>query len=124
MRTSLPSLHHGDAAIVRVQVRLQKLPAESITIEKMAAKAKLGERTFLQQISKGDRAYTHRVRTAPEGAEKARELLEFTTLSMKEISWKVGYEDTGFFRKTFQKIIGLPPIDYRRRFGTGDRIAN
>jgi transcriptional regulator GlxA family with amidase domain len=53
--------------------------------------------------------------------QKARELLEFTTLSMKEISSKVGYEDTGSFRKTFQKVIGLPSTDYRRRFGAGDR---
>jgi transcriptional regulator GlxA family with amidase domain len=55
--------------------------------------------------------------------QKARELLEFTTLSIKEISWKVGYEDTGFFRKTFHKFIGLRPADYRRRFGALDRTA-
>ena len=54
--------------------------------------------------------------------QKARELLEFTTLSMKEISWKVGYEDTGAFRKTFQKLMALSPADYRGRFGTGERI--
>jgi transcriptional regulator GlxA family with amidase domain len=55
--------------------------------------------------------------------QKARELLEFTTLSIKEISWKVGYEDTGFFRKTFHKFIGLRPVDYRRRFSACDRTA-
>lgn|SRR3984885_3213723 len=118
-----PSLHHGDAAIVKVQVWLQKLPTESITIEKMADKAKLGQRTFLRRFQKAT-GLTPTEYVQHLKVQKARELLEFTTLSMKEISWKVGYEDTGYFRKTFQKIIGLPPIDYRRRFGTGDRIAN
>jgi transcriptional regulator GlxA family with amidase domain len=56
--------------------------------------------------------------------QKARELLEFTTLSIKEIARKAGYEDVGFFQKAFQKFLGLSLVDYRRRFGTGDRIAN
>jgi len=55
--------------------------------------------------------------------QKARELLEFTTLSIKEITWKVGYEDAGFFRKTFQRFIGLRPVDYRRRFNASDGKA-
>jgi transcriptional regulator GlxA family with amidase domain len=41
-----PSLHHGDAAILRVQLWLQTMPSESINIDKMANKAKLGQRTF------------------------------------------------------------------------------
>jgi AraC-like DNA-binding protein len=31
--------------------------------------------------------------------------------------WMVGYEDPGSFRKVFQRIMGLSPGDYRRRFG-------
>ncbi|WP_213804316.1 GlxA family transcriptional regulator [Granulicella sp. dw_53] len=117
-----PSLHHGDSAVMKVQLWLQTLTSESTTIDKMAAKAKLGERTFLRRFQKATghspTEYVQQLKV-----QKARELLEFTTLSLKEISWKVGYEDVGFFRKTFQKFIGLPPVDYRRRFGTGDRIA-
>jgi transcriptional regulator GlxA family with amidase domain len=56
--------------------------------------------------------------------QKARELLEFTTLSMKEISWTVRYEDTGAFRQVFRKLVGLSPADYRSRFGTGGRVRN
>jgi AraC-like DNA-binding protein len=41
---------------------------------------------------------------------------EFSSLAMKEIAWKVGYEDYGAFRKVFQKIMGLSPGDYRLRF--------
>jgi AraC-like DNA-binding protein len=51
---------------------------------------------------------------------RARETLEFSSLSINEISWKVGYEDPGAFRKVFQKIMGLSPGEYRRRFGIAE----
>jgi transcriptional regulator GlxA family with amidase domain len=116
-----PPLHHGDAAILRVQLWLQTRPSESINIDRMADKANLGERTFLRRFQKTT-GLTPTEYMQHLKVQKARELLEFTTLSMKEISWKVGYEDTGAFRKTFQKLIGLSPADYRCRFGTGERI--
>ncbi len=115
-----PSLHHGDAAVLRVQLWLQAMLSESINIEAMARKARLGQRTFLRRFQKmtglTPTEYVQHLRV-----QKARELLEFTRLSMKEISWKVGYEDTGAFRKTFQKLLGLSPGEYRRRFSTGER---
>jgi transcriptional regulator GlxA family with amidase domain len=117
-----PPMHHGDAAVLKVQVWLQATAFQSITIEMMADKAKLAQRTFLRRFQKATG------RTPTEYAQhlklqKARELLEFTNLSVKEISWKVGYEDTGALRKIFEKSLGLSPTDYRRRFGTGDRTA-
>jgi transcriptional regulator GlxA family with amidase domain len=117
-----PSLHHGDAAVLRVQLWLQTIPSESVSIDSMATRARLGQRTFLRRFQKAT-GLTPTEYVQHLKVQKARELLEFTTLSMKEISWKVGYEDTGSFRKTFHKFIGLRPVDYRRRFGTGDRVA-
>jgi len=48
---------------------------------------------------------------------KARESLEFSVSTVNEIAWMVGYEDPGAFRKVFQRIMGLSPGPYRRRFG-------
>jgi transcriptional regulator GlxA family with amidase domain len=118
----LPSLHHGDPAVLQVQLWLQTITTESTTVDKMAAKAKLGQRTFLRRFQKST-GLTPTEYVQHLKVQKARELLEFTSLSLKEISWKVGYEDVGFFRKTFRKFVGLPPSDYRRRFGAGDRLA-
>lgn len=117
-----PSLHHGDEAVLRVQLWLQTILSQSVTVDKMATKARLGQRTFLRRFQKAT-GLTPTEYVQHLKVQKARELLEFTTLSMKEISWKVGYEDAGFFRKTFQKFIGLGPVDYRRRFGAFDRNA-
>ena len=55
------------------------------------------------------------------GTSKAGEALEFSTQSINEIAWKVGYEDQGAFRKIFNRIVGLPPGEYRKRFGIADR---
>jgi transcriptional regulator GlxA family with amidase domain len=111
-----PSLQHGDEAILRVQVYLAASPSESISVAKMASTARLGERTFLRRFQKATGLapieYVQSIRV-----QKARELLEMTSLSVKEIAWKVSYEDVGAFRKLFQKAVGLQPLEYRRRFG-------
>ncbi len=117
-----PPMHHGDSAILKVQLWLQTTAFQPIPIERMAGRAKLGQRTFLRRFQKAT-GQTPTEYVQHLKVHKARELLEFTTLSVKEISWKVGYEDTGTLRKVFDRFLGLTPTDYRRRFGTGDRIA-
>jgi transcriptional regulator GlxA family with amidase domain len=117
-----PPMHHGDSAILTVQLWLQTTAFQPIPIETMADRAKLGQRTFLRRFKKAT-GQTPTEYVQHLKVHKARELLEFTTLSVNEISWKVGYEDTGTLRKVFDRFLGLTPTDYRRRFGTGDRIA-
>lgn len=43
-------------------------------------------------------------------------MLELTGRTIDQVAWDVGYEDAGSFRKVFQKVMGLKPRDYRRRF--------
>jgi transcriptional regulator GlxA family with amidase domain len=75
----------------------------------------LGERTFLRRFQKATglnpTEYLQHLRVG-----RARELLEFSVLPVDQIAWHVGYEDAGAFRKVFQKLMGLTPGDYRRRF--------
>lgn len=110
-----PKLHHGDEPILKVQQWLQNSDVSSLSVSTMAAKARMGERTFLRRFQKATgltpTEYVQHLRVG-----KARESLEFSSLAMKEIAWKVGYEDYGAFRKVFQKIMGLSPGDYRLRF--------
>src|SRR5580704_136970 len=64
-------------------------------------------------------------RVHEKGGKNNSSRLGDTTLAMKEIAWKVGYEDYGAFRKVFQKIMGLSPGDYRVRFSVqGNRTRN
>lgn len=110
-----PRMHHGDGAIVKVQRWLQTHQIENLTVRAMASRARLSERTFLRrfQIATGmsPTEYIQHLRV-----DKAREELEFSRLAIQEIAWKVGYKDSSSFRKVFQRIVGLTPGDYRRRF--------
>ncbi|MGN0132360.1 MAG: helix-turn-helix domain-containing protein [Lachnospiraceae bacterium] len=45
--------------------------------------------------------------------EKAKELLEQSTLSMKEICAQVGYADPNYFSRTFKKNVGVTPTEYK-----------
>ena len=111
-----PHLQHGDGAILKVQHWLQANGARGADITGMAEKAGLEERTFLRRFIKATgmkpTAYCQHLKIG-----KAREMLELGRQPIDRVAFAVGYEDTGAFRKVFQKVMGLSPGDYRRRFG-------
>ncbi len=45
--------------------------------------------------------------------EKAKQLLIDITINVKEISDKVGYNDSNYFTKVFKRIVGVTPSEYR-----------
>lgn len=117
-----PKLHHGDAAVLKVQHWLQKNAVVSHSIKTMAQVSGLEERTFLRRFQKATglkpTEYCQRLRIG-----KAREMLEFTKTPVKQIASTVGYEDPNSFRRIFQRVTGLSPGDYRRRFAVTLRAA-
>jgi len=48
--------------------------------------------------------------------ERAKRLLETTDLSVDEIVHRVGYADASSFRRLFNRITSISPLEYRRRF--------
>ena len=113
--TFAPHFTHGDAAILKAQKWLQGHSGEKVDIPRLALAAGLGERTFLRRFHRATglrpTEYLQHLRMG-----KARDHLERSGWSIDEIAWQVGYEDSGAFRKTFQRLLGLSPGDYRRRF--------
>lgn len=110
-----PRLEHGDEAVLRVQHWLQGEEARDASLGDMARCAGLEPRTFLRRFraATGLRPteYAQQVRVG-----RACRLLEFTRRSVEQIAWGVGYQDPGAFRKVFQRLTGMTPSDYRRRF--------
>ncbi|MCP1240253.1 GlxA family transcriptional regulator [Acetobacter lovaniensis] len=111
----LPCLTHGDAPILRAQHFLQAKEGKEVRLSVLADQAGLEERTFLRRFQKATGLtatdYAQRLRVA-----KAQELLQFGQLAIERVGWEVGYSDTGAFRKVFQRVVGLSPGEYRRRF--------
>lgn len=48
--------------------------------------------------------------------EAAKELLKTTDLPIAEVSEQVGYTDSRYFSKTFNKVVGLKPSVYRKLY--------
>src|SRR6202012_3184946 len=118
-----PKLAHGDEAVLRVQHWLQKQKLHNISIPDMSAQARLEQRTFMRRFRKATgltpTEYCRRLRP-----DRARELLELTSRTIEQIAWEVGYKDSASFRKVFQRVIGLKPSAYRRRFGIALPVAD
>ena len=112
-----PKLDHGDAAVLKAQHYLQKHFHEPVTTAALSALCHLTGRTFLRRFVKATELtpvqYLQKLRI-----QKACTLLESTKSTIDSISLKVGYEDTSAFRKTFFKIVGLTPREFKGRFSS------
>ncbi|MGE0279904.1 MAG: GlxA family transcriptional regulator [Rhizobiaceae bacterium] len=110
-----PRLNHGDAPIMKVQHWLQATGARGATLATMAERAGLEPRTFERRFRKASglrpTEYCQHLRVG-----RARELLQFSTQSIAQIAWEVGYRDEAAFRKVFCRVVGLSPAAYRSRF--------
>ncbi|MCW5718359.1 MAG: helix-turn-helix domain-containing protein [Bauldia sp.] len=111
-----PRLQHGDAAVFAVQEHLDGAGSEAISVEEMAALARLEPRTFFRRFRRATGltpiAYYQLVRI-----NRAREILSSTRKTIKNVAWDVGYADVAAFARVFRRVTGLSPSDYRRRFG-------
>jgi transcriptional regulator GlxA family with amidase domain len=111
-----PRLHHGDVQVLKLQHWFHRNYSGSLTVSEMAARSGLGDRTFLRRFHRATglnpNEYMQYWRI-----NKAREALEFSTRSVEEIGMAVGYQDISAFRNLFKKIVGIPPSEYRFRFG-------
>jgi transcriptional regulator GlxA family with amidase domain len=110
-----PPMQHGDRAIIAIQQWLHANIASTCTVTMLAERAGLSSRTFLRRFVKATgmkpTTYHHQLRIT-----RSRELLEFTRDTVDQIAAAAGYEDSRGFRRTFKRVIGLSPAEYRRRF--------
>ncbi|ANB16396.1 Transcriptional regulator containing an amidase domain and an AraC-type DNA-binding HTH domain [Dokdonella koreensis DS-123] len=110
-----PRLQHGDKAILAAQHWLQAHAPAAFSIAALAGRAGLGTRTFLRRFIKATgmtpSEYHQQLRIA-----RGRELLELTRDSIEQVAAATGYEDSGGFRRSFKRLVGLSPAEYRRRF--------
>ncbi|MGP4011828.1 GlxA family transcriptional regulator [Streptomyces sp. 4N124] len=98
-----------------VQQWITEHPDADLTVEALAARARLSPRHFARafQTETGmtPGRYVDRVRL-----EHARRLLEDTSDGIEEISRISGYGTPEAMRRAFVKSLGTAPAEYRRRF--------
>ena len=110
-----PPKQYGDEAILQLQHWLEVHFQTACPLSQLAEQAAMSPRTlqrrFLAATQLTISSYIQHLRL-----EKARELLETTTLPIEHIIWQIGYDDRASFNKLFKTQIGLSPKAYRQRF--------
>jgi AraC family transcriptional regulator, arabinose operon regulatory protein len=48
--------------------------------------------------------------------QKSCQYLSFSDISIKELSFKMGFDDPLYFSRVFKKIMGVPPLQYRKDY--------
>jgi len=86
------------------------------TIAELAGHCAVSQRTLLRRfqaaLGLSPVQYAQQLRV-----ERAKALLEATSLSLEEITVRCGYEDAATFSKVFKRWVALTPKEYRQRFG-------
>jgi transcriptional regulator GlxA family with amidase domain len=100
-----------------VQQHITEHPEGDLSVESLAARARLSPRhfarAFQEETGMTPGRYVERVRL-----EHARRLLEDSLDGVEEISRACGYGTPEAMRRAFVKALGTAPTEYRRRFRT------
>ncbi len=95
---------------------LQEEPQGSPSIQQLAARAAMSERTFIRRFREttgmAPGAWLVAVRV-----DRARDLLETTDLSIEQVAAESGFGAATTLRHHFRSRLGLSPAAYRDRFG-------
>lgn len=95
---------------------LRRNIAEAYDLKSLAAASGLSVRTLLRrfrrEVGMAPHQFHHQLKI-----ERARHLLETTTLKVAQIPQEIGYSDEVAFRMLFKRVTGMTPTSYRRKFG-------
>ncbi len=106
---------HGGDSLTELLDEVRASPAEAHTIDSMAQRVNMSRRTLTRRFKAITGTSPHRW-LQRERARVAQELLETTSLSMDRIAEESGFSDPQLLRLHFKRVVGTPPMEYRRNF--------
>jgi len=92
-------------------------------VAQMAERSGLSSRTFARRF-RAATGYQPIEYVQGLRIESAKQLLEYESTAIEEISNTVGYEDPTSFRRIFKRNVGLTPAIYRKKFSSITGGAN
>lgn len=103
---------HHDEQIIKIQEWLQKHYHEDIQLHSLARDFDISVRSFNRRFriaaGKTPLQYLQEIRS-----EQAKALLKQSNLSIAEIAFAVGYQDTSHFSSLFKRVNAITPNEYR-----------
>lgn len=108
-----------DARITAIIARMEATVDQSPGLPELAAAVNLSvsrlSHLFRAEVGVPPARYLHAIRM-----QRARILLERTSLTVKEVMAKVGVADPSHFARDFRRYHGIPPSQVRRGRGEAD----
>jgi AraC family transcriptional regulator, transcriptional activator FtrA len=110
-----PIQKNEDDRLTAVLEEMHRNPNGKRSISQWAARAGMSERTFIRRF-KASAGTTPGKWLTVARLDRARELLESSTLSVDRIAQDSGFGDAATLRHHFRARLGTTPTAYRRRF--------
>jgi transcriptional regulator GlxA family with amidase domain len=109
-------IQHGDDLVLRAQTLLLTNLRRVPDLETLACRLHVRSRTLARRFKRATGetplAFLQNARI-----ERAKRLLETTTVSFDQIAYRVGDEDVSSFRRLFMRASGISPSSYRQKLG-------
>ena len=106
---------HDDDEVLQAQEYIETNFQEKISVTGLCDEVGVGRRTFERRFKYATSntivEYMQRVKI-----EAAKKELEEGGMTISQIMYEVGYNDTRAFRKVFKRIAGLTPVEYRNKY--------
>ena len=99
--------------ISSAQLFIKSNYSRNIKLDDVAAAVYLSPNYF-SSLFKKITGYTFSNYLIKKRIESAKELLGETNIPIKKIVYHVGFEDYNYFNRTFRKIEGVPPAQFRK----------
>ena len=107
--------HAHDPRINAICDYLNENIAQEMKIETLAAMVFLSP-SRLAHLFKNELGQTIYAWREMQRVNRAKWLLQTTTLPLNKVALSVGYSDPVYFTKVFRKHNGIPPGEYRKRY--------
>lgn len=109
---TLIELNHQEDFIQQLSKLMQDSLGQPISVREMAEALHMSER----QLNRKCQTFFQKTPSAlfrEFRMRQAQELLQKQDLSVQEIAWRIGFQDPFHFSRTFRKMFGVSPKEYR-----------
>jgi AraC-like DNA-binding protein len=110
---SSSNMHHSDTLVDSIKDYLLANLEKSFTLDEIANKFNYSK-SYLHTKFKVKTGYPVLVFFNLKKVQKACEYLNYTDLSIKEICFKIGFDDPLYFSRIFKKFMGKSPRSYKQ----------
>ena len=110
---------NSDPLVQRIRNLFLTTPERIPTLPAVASYLNRSERTIRRQLK--ERGLTYRKLVDDYRCDLTKQYLQAPHLSLKEIGFLLGYEDSKSFLRSFKRWTGMTISDYRKQQATGSR---